>query len=117
MTLRRARVALVVTLFVAMVAMFLPSAGAVTGDEVTVPARQTVEVDEPAIPGNDPASATAEEPPDPSTCPALPACMLVPLHIEVPERNPADDFVVYLDFTWDQPTGQEDIDFWVYDDG
>jgi hypothetical protein len=43
--------------------------------------------------------------------------MTVPFSIEVPDKKPGDDFVVYLTFSWEQPSGTEDLDFWIFDDG
>lgn len=94
-------------------------AGALEGNPMVVPARSTVEVEQPPIPGQDPASATGSSfvaPPDPSTCPALPQCMNVKIDIEIPVMDAADDFFVLFEMTWDAPSGLEDIDFWLYDD-
>lgn len=119
MTRRRRRAQLVLLAVAAMVAgafMVPTNAPALTGKAFNVPALGTVEVDQGPIPGNDPASATAEQPPDPPTCDVSPSCMHVPFTIEVPKQDPGDDFVVNLEFSW-VDAGFEDIDFWVYDDG
>jgi hypothetical protein len=121
MTARRARSALLVAVLLALGIAFVPNdAHALDGTAFTVAANKTTEVDEPPIPGNDPASSQGADvvgSPTPDQCSLSPSCMTVPFKVEVPPRNPGDDFVVYLSFTWDQPTGVEDIDFWIYDDG
>lgn len=123
MTARRrsAWVMVVATLVLLAGASLLPTdARAVTGDEFTIPALKTIEVDEPIIPGNDPASsqgAAVVGSPTPDQCALSPACMTVPFNVEVPKKKAGDDFVVYLTFSWEQPTGAEDIDFWIFDDG
>jgi hypothetical protein len=128
MTSRRAAAALVASAVVAITALVLVpgDARALTGSRLTIPAKQTVEVDEPAIPSNDPATTTAGAPPDPETCASVPSCAVIPLTIEVPQRNVGDDFVVYVDVSWSsqtvsdnnvQPVQSNDMDVWIYDDG
>ncbi|MEA3019104.1 MAG: hypothetical protein QOI47_628 [Actinomycetota bacterium] len=119
MTSRRAARSLLVAACFAVGAIGLvpTTARALDGTAFTARGNTTTEADEPAIPGSDPASATASQPPDPPTCSLSPSCMSVPLTIEVPPKNPGDDFVVTLSFSWAQPSGTEDIDFWIYDDG
>ncbi|MEN3272569.1 MAG: hypothetical protein V7636_1330 [Actinomycetota bacterium] len=126
MTARRARGALLVALLVALGIAFIPSdAHAITGDAITIKANTTTEADEPPVPGNDPVTTTASEPPDPETCASLPSCMVVALNVEIPQRNPGDDFVVYVSVSWQsetisdnnvQPVQQNDMDIWIYDD-
>ena len=121
MTRRRARGALLAVLLLALGVAFVPTdAHALTGETFTVKANTTTQKDEPAIPGNDPASSTGSSlvgSPTPDQCALSPSCMTVPFKVEVPQRNPGDDFVVYLEFSWEQPSGVEDIDFWIYDNG
>ncbi|MEA3055504.1 MAG: hypothetical protein QOD30_936 [Actinomycetota bacterium] len=121
MSARRARGALLVALLLAIGVALVPNyARALDGTAFTIKANTTTEVDEPPIPGNDPASSQGSAvvgSPTPDQCALSPSCMTVPVKIEVPPRNAGDDFVVYLAFTWEQPSGLEDIDFWIYDDG
>lgn len=93
---------------------------ALTGNEFTVEALTTTEVDQPGIPGNDPASSQGSSfvgAPTPANCELSPSCMVVPFTIEVPEYEAGDDFFVSFEFSWDAPSGLEDLDFWIFDDG
>jgi hypothetical protein len=94
------------------------SASALEGEGFTLPARGTFEGDYGPIPAPDPATTTANGGVSPADCALLPSCMLVPIDIVVPDDlAPADDFYASITMEFDQPTGQEDLDTFLYDNG
>lgn len=93
-------------------------ASALEGEAFTLPARGTFEGDYGPIPAPDPATPTANGGVTPADCALMPSCMLVPIDIEVPDDlAPADDFYAIITMTFDAPSGAEDLDTFLYDDG
>jgi len=124
MTRRRGAAAIVLgTIATASLLVGGGDARALEGEEFTVFANTTTEVDQGAIPASDPASSQGSivtGAPTPDRCATMPSCMVVPVNIEIPEDiEPGDDFVVAMEFSWVDSTGEglDDLDFWVFDDG
>ena len=94
------------------------SASALEGEGFTLPARGTFEGDYGPIPAPDPATPTANGSVTPEDCALMPSCMVVPVDIEVPQDlAPADDFYAIITMAFDAPSGAEDLDTFLYDDG
>ncbi|HEX4904863.1 MAG TPA: hypothetical protein VFU93_05400 [Acidimicrobiales bacterium] len=94
------------------------SASALEGEEFTLPARGTFEGDYGPIPAPDPAGVTVNGGVTPEECAAMPSCIVVPVNIEVPDDlAPADDFYAIFTMAFDAPSGAEDLDTFLYDDG
>ena len=93
-------------------------ASALEEEPFTLQARGTYEADYGPIAAPDPATPTANGGVAPEDCKIMPSCLLVPIDIEVPEDlAPADDFYAIITMAFDAPTGAEDLDTFLYDDG
>lgn len=76
-----------------------------------------VERDYPPIPGNYPVAPTVNWTPGGCNDSAIGnVCDTVPLEIVVPDLGPVDDFYVTIEVSWDNPTGENDLDIYLWDD-
>ena len=108
--------AVVAGLFVALA----PVAGAFMREGIAVSREQGAEKSYPPIAGNYQAVAANFTPSgcgdETNTAPFQTFCDRIPLKIAVPELDAADEFFVTIELSWDNPSGQNDLDMWVWDD-
>lgn len=78
---------------------------------------QVVEKEYPPIPGSYPVAPTVNWTPGGCNNAAVGnVCDTVPIEIVVPKLGPVDDFFVTIAVSWPDPTGENDIDIYLWDD-
>lgn len=117
MTKRHGVLVLLAALIAAAVSV-VPAVRALENEPISLPPRSTVEGDYGPIPAPDPASVTLGGVVGPAECAALPSCDLLPIDIEAPtDARSGDDFYVVIEVAFDAPSGAEDLDVFLFDDG
>ena len=118
--MRRTRLLAVGLLTAAVVVTVIEAkpAGANKEAALTVTSGKTVAAAYPRLVGNYVGNQQNVATPVPTDCDnPTPYCAWVPVTIEVPRNvGPADTVLVTLAISWDDPTGANDLDTYLYDD-